>query len=399
MELMTYAHDAFEKNAQLDVFYADIAKAFDRVNPYLLVEKMAKLPVANAFLKWLSSYLSGRFQYVQLHNARSEFFEVFSGVGQGTILGPLLFSTFFNDSDTEIADINCLNFADDKKVSALVRNSDDAEKLQRAIDQFIRWCEKNDLDVNFTKCKIITFTHKRAPIIYKYTVNGQPIDRVFEIRDLGVLLSSKLDFNTHFEYLHKKANGALQFVKRQTYFCDRDVTMILYNALVRSNLEFATSIWSPYHSCHRVTIESTQKQFVIFLNGDNHRPADQYILSPYTERCTNAGLQTLIRRIINAIVLFVHSIISGRFKCPALRAQLDLNTGVRTLRNPEFIRIKAARTEKSLYSPFNSACRMYNFAALYIDPTLSFNDFRCKLMKLQDGQFGPWSKLDHLHNV
>lgn len=40
-------------------------------------------------------------------------------------------------------------------------------------------------------------------------------------------------------------------------------------------------------------------------------------------------------------------------------------------RNPEFIKIKSSRTDYGLFSSFNSACRAFNFAALYIDPTAS----------------------------
>lgn len=50
LELTNHAHKAFEQNAQLDVIYADISKAFDSVNPSMLMRKLARFPVSNAAL-------------------------------------------------------------------------------------------------------------------------------------------------------------------------------------------------------------------------------------------------------------------------------------------------------------------------------------------------------------
>lgn len=394
LELTTRIHDAFESNAQLDVFYADISRAFDSVNPDLLIRKLATFPVSNRILIWFNSYLRNRSQYVRVGSAKSHKIDVKSGVGQGTILGPLLFLIFFNDSDGDTRDVFSLNFADDKKIGTIVKTLDNAKRLQSAINNFLIWCESNGLDVNLKKCKMITFTHKRNPVIFDYKMNGQPIERVTQIRDLGVILDQKLNFNAHIEYITTKSKAVLHFVNRQSQYFQKDVIKILYMALVRSNLEFASSIWSPHHASLRDKLESIQKQFLINLNGNRiHNDADSYALSPYKERCELNGLTTLLRRRVNATIMFIHSIISGKFISPHLRSLMDINIGIRTLRNPEFIRLRYCRTDHSTWSSFNNACRMFNHSALFIDPTLSHDHFKKKLLKLPDTVFGPWTKL------
>lgn len=395
LELTNHAHRAFEQNAQLDVFYADISKAFDSVNPALLIRKMANFPLSNAVLKWFCSYLNKRRQYVCIGSSKSRYIEVLSGVGQGTVLGPLLFNIFFNDSDGHMECIFDLNFADDKKIFTIVKSLNDAERLQCAINNFMKWCELNNLNVNGSKCKIITFTHKRSKIQFNYQMDDDVITRTKEIRDLGILMDEKLSFNRHIEFVTKKTQSVLHFVKRQSVYFNIDIIKILYMSLVRSNLEFASTVWSPYHAVHRKTIESVQKQFLISFRGDNlNRSDNNFVLRPYIDRCTESGLNTLIRRRINASVLFIHSLIIGKFKSPVLREHMDLNTGIRTLRNPEFIRLKYCRTEHSTYSSMNNACRTFNHAALFIDPSLPHDQFRSKLLKLPDSIFGPWIKLN-----
>lgn len=398
MEMTTLIHKAFEQNAQLDVFYADISKAFDCVDPSLLIRKLAKYPMSNKSLHFFTSYLNGRSQYVKCNGSKSNLFDVSSGVGQGTILGPSFFLVFFDDSDAPDANIDenivSFNFADDKKKAFIIKNREDTRKLQHSIDQFAEWCTENGLSMNLSKCKIITFTHKKSPIINDYTINGQVIERVDEIRDLGVILDKKLNFNKHIEYVSNKAKAVQQFVKRQSFFFDTDIVKLLYTALVRSNLEFACSIWSPFHDVHKSTLESIQKQMVIWLKGDHmNRDANNYRLDPYVNRCKEVGFVTLARRRVNAAALFIHAIISGRFNSPSLRSQMDLYDGVRTLRNPEFIRLKFARTDASTYSSFNNACRIYNHAVIFIDPTLPEYEFKRKLLQLPDLAFGQWARL------
>lgn len=171
----------------------------------------------------------------------------------------------------------------------------------------MEWCKLNDLELNTSKCKIMTFSRKPNPILATYTINGQPIDRVSEMRDLGVLMDSKLNFNYHLEYMKKKADTMMAFVRRECYNSfNIDIAKTLYSSLVRSNLEFASVIWKPYHSVHKQLIESTQKSAVIYFRGDNiNRRDNGYVLAPYIDRCKELGLTTLCRKRVNADVLFI----------------------------------------------------------------------------------------------
>lgn len=173
MELSVIAHDAFEQKAQLDGFIAEISKAFDRVNPSKIIRKMAGFPMTNAILSWFISYLCSREQYVILGNDKSENILVLSGVGQGSILGVLMFLMFFNDSVVHMTGIYNLNFGDDKKILSIVKSTEDAINLQAAINSFFKWCSDNGLEIHRTKSKIITFTLKSNPIIFERSENRE----------------------------------------------------------------------------------------------------------------------------------------------------------------------------------------------------------------------------------
>lgn len=125
--------EAFVLNGQLDAIYLDFSKAFDTVDHALLLKKLVTMGFGSISMRWLASYLTERRLYVKFASARSSEFISTSGVPQGSLLGPYLFSLFINDLP-EFLHNDCLLFADDVKVFSIVTGEEDCLRIQRSLD-------------------------------------------------------------------------------------------------------------------------------------------------------------------------------------------------------------------------------------------------------------------------
>ena len=106
------------------MIYLDFKKAFDTVPHIRLGRKLEALGIKGELLVWITEWLRERKQRVVLRGSASRWEKVFSGVPQGSVLGPLLFTVFINDLDEGILN-KILKFADDTKMLAKVTNDEE----------------------------------------------------------------------------------------------------------------------------------------------------------------------------------------------------------------------------------------------------------------------------------
>jgi len=158
---------------------------------------------------------------------------VWSGVPQGSVLGPVLFLIFINDLDTSISS-SVLKFADDTKLFRVVDNQTDGHMLQRDLDVLCKWAETWKMSFNVDKCKVLH--HGRGNIEYKYSMCGQPLDEVELEKDLGIVFSRNLKVAAQCNEAYTKANSMLGLISRTIKYKNMESLTNLYKSLVQPHL-------------------------------------------------------------------------------------------------------------------------------------------------------------------
>lgn len=360
--LMLFVSDIIEKvdqGLQVDAVYTDFSKAFDKVNHNILLEKLHLYGVPDGLLRWCDSYLRGRASVVVVDGYQSSPFTADSGVPQGSVLGPLFFNVFINDIIETVKHSKIYLFADDLKLTKTVSNLKDSNELQEDVDSLQKWCDKNKMFLNAAKCHHIKFTKKRIGFQSDYRISGNKLEEVTTIRDLGVLIDSKLRFTYHIDRAVKEANRALGFVLRNTKCFRKPSTIILlYNSYVRSKLEYCSSVWCPSYNVHIKRIERVQKKLISNLTYRFNAPLSQ---KTYSDKAKYFHLEPLSVRRIIMDMSNLYKLMNGWIDSPMLLNQFNFNVPQRLPRHPcTLFKTKFCRTKLGQDSPVVRLSRLYN---------------------------------------
>lgn len=375
LQFVTFSLKAMDNGNSVQTLYTDFSKAFDRIDIPMLLFKLEKIGIENTLLEWLGSYLTNRTQLVKFNGKTSRCINVSSGVPQGSHLGPLLFILFINDVSLFSKHIKILSYADDMKLYMEIVSPSDINLFQSEVNIFHEWCEKSLLKLNIKKCNIVCYTRKHLDSNINISLGNQNVTRCNKIRDLGVILDSKLSFTEHYNSIIHKASNILSFIKRFTYnFNDPYTLKALYISYVRSILEYCSIVWSPYLVTHSDRIESVQKQFVLFAL--RKLGWSSFPLPSYDSRCMLISLDSLAKRREFACLSFVNDIVSNRIDSPVILQNINFYAPGRALRTRSLFLENAHRTNYAKNCPINRIMKTYNTHSETIDLTMTKNSLK-----------------------
>jgi hypothetical protein len=370
--------DALDNNYQVDAVYTDFAKAFDKIDHERLLLKIWHFGIHGDLFRWIKSYVENRSQAVAVQGYTSHYRPITSGVPQGSHLGPLLFVLYINDITDCIKNSKMLLYADDTKIFRFIKNIDDCTVLQSDLNHFQAFCTSNNLFLNPDKCFIISFSRKRTSINFKYTLCNKELTRVNQIRDLGVIMDSKLTFVPHIDNILAKSFKQLGFILRVGKpFCRVSTYKILFNSYVRSRLEFASAVWNPLFKIHSDKIEKVQKKFVKAIE---YRTGHKYI--DYTTSLKRQNTTLLSSRRERIDVLILYKLINNIIDAPSLIHSLSFRVPrrcERTCKKKPLFHIPRSRTSYAKNGFIRRACRLYDEKFQKID---IFHETCCSFKRL-----------------
>ncbi len=135
--------------------------------------------------------------------------------------------------------------ADNTKIVNSVISSRDRQSLQDDLNKISSWSARWEMPFKVKKCHILEVGTRNLK--YDYEMSGEKLESVVHcVKDLGVTITSNLEFSQQCKEATDKANRMLGFIKRNFSFMNKDIILLLYNSLVRPLLEYAVQFWSPH---------------------------------------------------------------------------------------------------------------------------------------------------------
>ena len=174
-------------------------------------------------------------------------------------------------------------------------------------------------------------------IQFTYSLGENLLDFTENETDLGVVVTSTLNWNEQCQKVYSKANQMLGLAKRTCFFV-RDVNRrrVLYLTLVRSQLEHCSIIWRPTTKTKMTKFEGLQKRALKWILSEEELSYSSF--TTYIRKCRQADVLPIYARFDLIDLLFFYKVVNKLIPV-ALPDYLVLHNGVSRLRSTHLDRL------------------------------------------------------------
>ena len=154
-------------------------------------------------------------------------------------------------------------------------------------------------------------TRHKTPLQTKYHLHGCVLESVPSAKYLRVTISEDLKWSEHINNITKKANQTLGFLKRNIRVHNKDLKSTVYKTLVRPQLEYASTVWSPHTDLDINKLESVQRRAARWETRDY-----QYT-SSVSSMLQDLNWRTLDQRRIDSRLVLLYKVTYDLVAIPA----------------------------------------------------------------------------------
>ncbi|MEL7308637.1 MAG: reverse transcriptase family protein, partial [Pseudomonadota bacterium] len=284
-----------KKSGAVRMLAADFSKAFDRLSFDSIISALVNFCLPRQAVALLMNFLCDRKQRVRLNGNVSDWAPITSGVPQGSVLGPILFSLVI-DSYSPVRDNSmCIKFADDLTILHFIRAETD-DFLQCEWDHLESWSDSVGLRLNRNKSCVMNYITKKSLNLVSITCDdGVTLSTVSSLRLLGVIFSSDFSWNLHIQsilnkcyrrffilrnlkrascppfIIHKCYVAFIRSILLYSFPCFCNLPQYLFNKLCRLEVR-ASKYFSEHDFCHlkEATDSICKKLFKSIVFSCNH---------------------------------------------------------------------------------------------------------------------------------
>lgn len=311
-ELTHFISKAIDDRQYVSCIFLDLVKAFDMVDHNILIKKLIKVGIGESDVKIFEDFLSNRTQTTFVNNEYSDFNCNVSGVPQGSILGPTLFTIFIND----LAQLELFGdaqlYADDIAIKYSTNSVEELfSQMQKDIDTLQKWFSENRLILNAKKSKYILFGNHNYDYsiideIYKLSINLDSLERVNVFKYLGLWISSNLKWDKHIDSIKSRIVPYIFTLNKLKHIAPMDSLKLIYYSYIHSHLTYLNVIWSHTSKANMKDLFVLQKRAIKnIINVHPRYPSALLFQQNY---------RSIYSIIVEELALYIYKVVNNLIK-------------------------------------------------------------------------------------
>lgn len=370
---------ALDKSECVLAVFLDFQRAFETIEPELLIKKLELYGIEGAALEWFRSYLTDRRQVVKVGEQISEALNVNFGVPQGSTLGPLLFNMYINDLGDTLLWCLMRLFADDTLIYIILRDIEEAQrKLNEDLQRIYRKICQNKLRLNLNKTKAMLITRQRNVELHDIDlhIDGTKLELVRSIKYLGVHIDDELKFGENVKRICSIVGMKTGVLSRLRGELNRDQKLMLYKSVIQPHFTYCASVLFMANKCDIFRLQKMQNKCMRAILRVNRRTHVDDMLG-------TLNLMNVYQMIIYNTLIFIFKMKNDM--CPTeLNERVRPNSSARTgmvLRNDNDLMTSGARKACAQKSVFYSGILCFNAMPNELKEETNFERFKLNVKK------------------
>lgn len=263
----------------------DYSSAFDSVDIPILLAKLQTFNFHPSTIHWFSSYFNLRTQCTVAGDLASQWRPLQSGVPQGSVLGPLLFSLYINDLPSCLKHSHHHLYADDLQIYYHTNVCDISKAIEMTnndLNSLTEWSKRNALTLNPNKTQTIIVGYPKLlsqireiglpPIL----LNNVKIPFLVSVKNLGVTISESLSWFTQISLMCKRIFSSLHSLKRLRKFTPVKLKIKLIQTLILPLFDYCDTVLNDVTADLCTKLQRAQNaciRYIFDLRYDDHLTA------------------------------------------------------------------------------------------------------------------------------
>ena len=283
----------------------DLSSAFDTLDIDLFLKKLQIYGADSVTLKWFRSFLCDRTQRVRIGGSLSPPLRLESGVPQGGILSPMVFTIYTADMELWLRTSKLFNFADDTTTDNKGKTKEEIkERLEQDATHVLEFMASNGLVANQTKTEFLLLNEMKSDTttLTEITVGETVVPRTNSTKLLGVIIEESQEWSCQLKSLQTSLNQRLFIIRRIARQIPKEKIMSIVHSLWISKLRYGLQL------CFKVKVKAeetkslalkslqlSQNRLLRFLTKT--RVSDRVSIDSMLEKCQLLSVNQLAAEI------------------------------------------------------------------------------------------------------